>query len=198
MAYTTLVDTDTLGSKLQDPRWIIFDCRFVLTDVEAGRRAYSEGHVPGARYAHLDEDLSSPITPESGRHPLPDAVVLVHKLGRWGVDSTKQVVVYDDSAGAIAARLWWLLRWLGHYDVAVLDGGFPKWEREQRPVTKETPKTTPTVYRGRPNDDLWVGTRFVEDVITHGERLLIDVRSPERFRARSSRLTRLPGTSPAP
>jgi thiosulfate/3-mercaptopyruvate sulfurtransferase len=109
---TTLVDTETLSRHLDDPRWVVVDCRFVLSDPEAGRRAYAAGHIPGARYAHLNEDLSSPVTPVSGRHPLPSPNTLAEKLGRWGVDKNSQVVVYDDSFGAMAARLWWLLRWL--------------------------------------------------------------------------------------
>ncbi|MFQ5935916.1 MAG: sulfurtransferase, partial [Acidiferrobacterales bacterium] len=118
MTFTTLTDAATLAAHLKDPQWVLFDCRFVLTDPEAGQRAYTDGHIPGARYAHLDADLSSAITATSGRHPLPDPEVLAGKLGRWGVDSSKQVVAYDDAAGAIAARLWWLLRWLGHEAVA--------------------------------------------------------------------------------
>jgi len=148
---TTLVDTETLSRHLDDPRWVVVDCRFVLTDPEAGRRAYTAGHIPGARYAHLDEDLSSHIMPTSGRHPLPYPNTLAEKLGRWGIDKTSQVVVYDDSFGAMAARLWWLLRWLGHEAVAVLDAGYPKWVREKRPVTIDLPKDSNdrTLY------DLW-------------------------------------------
>src|SRR3990167_8200519 len=101
---STLVDAETLSRHLDDPRWVVVDCRFVLTDPEAGRRAYAAGHIPGARYAHLNEDLSSPVTPGSGRHPLPYPNMLAEKLGRWGIDKTSQVVVYDDSFCALGGR----------------------------------------------------------------------------------------------
>ena len=107
--FNTLISTTELSNHLNDPNWVIFDCRFTLTDVEAGHRAYQIDHIPGAQYVHLDNDLSSPITAKSGRHPLPDPEELSHKLGQWGVDATKQVIVYDDSFGSIAARMWWLL-----------------------------------------------------------------------------------------
>ena len=110
--YKTLVDCHALALHLHDPEWVVMDCRFSLSDPDAGLRAYQTGHIPGARYAHLNNDLSSPITPTSGRHPLPDPVMLTQRLGQWGIDNHKQVVVYDDSFGGMAARLWWLLRWL--------------------------------------------------------------------------------------
>src|SRR3989344_4614684 len=141
---TTLVDTETLSRHLDDPRWVVVDCRFALTDPEAGRRAYAAGHIPGARYAHLNEDLSSPVTATTGRHPLPSPGLLAEKLGRWGVDKRSQVIVYDDTFGAMAARLWWLLRWFGHEAVAVLDAGYPKWGREKRPGTFRGPATCHT------------------------------------------------------
>jgi thiosulfate/3-mercaptopyruvate sulfurtransferase len=139
MFYTTLVSTDDLAHHLDDPHWIVIDCRFTLTDPAAGRQTYEKGHIPGARYAHLDDDMSAPIGTGTGRHPLPDIEVLAEKLHRWDVGVNKQVVLYDDSFGSIAARLWWLLRWLGHPGVALLDGGYPKWLREKRPVSQEPP-----------------------------------------------------------
>src|SRR5689334_6307874 len=118
--YSTLISATELHRHLHDPQFVIIDCRFDLTNPEAGRAAYNTAHVPGALYAHLDEDLASPITAHSGRHPLPEPRTLAGKLGQWGIDSTKQVVAYDADNGAYAARLWWLLRWLGHAHVAVL------------------------------------------------------------------------------
>ncbi|PJB02815.1 MAG: sulfurtransferase, partial [Hydrogenophilales bacterium CG_4_9_14_3_um_filter_63_34] len=140
MFINTLVTTADLAAHLDDPNWIVFDCRFTLTDPEAGRQAYLKNHIPGARYIHLDEDLSAPVTATTGRHPLPDVKVLAERLCRWGVGINKQVVVYDDSYGAMAVRLWWMLRWLGHPGVALLDGGFPKWRKEQRPLTADLPE----------------------------------------------------------
>ena len=127
----TVVSTEFLSTQLDNASWVVIDCRFTLTDTEAGRRAYATGHISGARYAHLDEDLSSPVTPTSGRHPLPDPAAFCAKLGDWGITPDSQVVVYDDSFGSMAVRLWWLLRGLGHTKVALLDGGLPKWAREK-------------------------------------------------------------------
>ena len=110
--------------------WALFDCRFDLEDAAAGLSAYRQGHIPGACYAHLEEHLSGRPGPHTGRHPLPDSESLADKLGAWGVDKNTQVVVYDDSFGSVASRMWWLLRWLGHEAVALLDGGIQKWQRE--------------------------------------------------------------------
>ena len=137
MQSKTIVSSEQLVQHLQDPNWIVFDCRFTLTNKALGQQAYQTSHIPGARYAHLDDDLSAPVTEKTGRHPLPDAQLLSEKLSRWGVDASKQVVVYDDSFGAMAVKMWWLLRWLGHENVALLDGGLPKWLKEKRPMTAE-------------------------------------------------------------
>lgn len=118
MKFTSLVSAAQLAQHLNDPDWIIFDCRFTLSNPDSGRQAHQTGHIPGARYAHLNDDLSSEVTSHSGRHPLPDAQLLAQKLGKWGVDNSKQVIVYDDSFGSMASRMWWLLRWLGHESVA--------------------------------------------------------------------------------
>ena len=123
MNFTTLISPPDLAAHLDDPAWAIIDCRFVLADPAAGRQHYLAGHVPGACYAHLDEDLSSPIVPgQTGRHPLPAVAHCARTFSQWGIDDQVQVVVYDDASGAFAGRLWWLLRWLGHDAVAVLDG----------------------------------------------------------------------------
>jgi thiosulfate/3-mercaptopyruvate sulfurtransferase len=193
---TTLVDTHTLARHLDDPRWVVVDCRFVLTDPEAGRRAYAAGHIPGARYAHLNEDLSSPVTATSGRHPLPDPATLAAKLGAWGIDGTKQVVVYDDTFGAMASRLWWLLRWLGHEAVAVLDGGLPKWQRENLPITKETPVIAPAKFKPRVNDALWVDATTVERAIGSDGVRLLDARAEERFTGDVETLDKVAGHIP--
>ena len=139
MFSNTLVTTEDLAAHLDDPNWVVLDCRFTLTDPGAGRQAYETAHIPGARYAHLDDDLSAPVSETSGRHPLPDPHALAEKLCQWGVGVNKQVVVYDDSYGAMAVRLWWMMRWLGHPGVALLDGGYPKWLREKRPVNADQP-----------------------------------------------------------
>jgi thiosulfate/3-mercaptopyruvate sulfurtransferase len=127
MTYATLVDARTLAAHASDPDWRIVDCRFDLGNPDAGSAAFQRGHIPGAVYAHLDRDLSGPRTPWSGRHPLPEPEALAATLGELGVDAGVQVVAYDDAGGMYAARLWWLLRWLGHRGVAVLDGGLAAW-----------------------------------------------------------------------
>lgn len=181
MNYDTLIDVATLRAHLDDPQWVIMDCRFSLMDTEAGRRAYQESHIPDARYAHLDEDLSSLVTPATGRHPLPNPGLLAQKLGAWGIGPETQVVAYDDMGGMLAAaRLWWLLRWLGHGAVAVLDGGFPAWRRAGLPLTAEPPTVRTTVFNGRPDDRLWLTTARVQALPP--EHVVLDARAAARFR----------------
>src|SRR5882672_3495294 len=127
MSYTTLVEPAQLAQHLGDPDWVIVDCRFDLAKPEAGRALHRAGHIPGARYAHLNEDLSAPITPRTGRHPLPSPEKFARRLGAWGIGAHTQVVAYDDAGGAIAARLWWMLQWVSHDAVAVLNGGLSAW-----------------------------------------------------------------------
>ena len=185
MTYDTLIDAATLHAHLDAPHWVVVDCRFSLMDAEAGRRAYRESHLPGARYAHLDEDLSSPITPTTGRHPLPNPDRLARRLGEWGIGPGTQIVAYDDMGGMLAAaRLWWLLRWLGHEAVAVLDGGFPAWREAGLPLTAETPMVQATVFNGRPNDRLWLTTAQVQALAAEAEAeaVLLDARAAARFR----------------
>lgn len=193
MNHTTLIDASTLHARLNDPDWVVMDCRFSLADPEAGRRAYRGSHLPGARYAHLDQDLSGPITPATGRHPLPDPEHLAQKLGAWGIDRDKQVVAYDDMGGMLAAaRLWWLLRWLGHTACAVLDGGLPAWRRAGLPLSTEVPTARPTAFTPRPDDRLWMST---EQVLTlPAADVLLDARAAARYRGKWSRSIRSPAT----
>lgn len=195
MKYTTIVEPRELARHLDDPLWVVFDCRFTLTDAQAGRNAYRRAHIPGARYAHLDEDLASEVTANSGRHPLPDPAALAERLGRWGVDETKQVVVYDDSFGAMAGRMWWLLRWLGHDAVALLDGGLPKWMREGGAMSAELPAILPTTFRARPDDTMWVDSGRVEQALQNGG-IIIDARAEERFVGDIEPLDRIAGHIP--
>jgi thiosulfate/3-mercaptopyruvate sulfurtransferase len=180
MKFTTLVSSDQMAQHLHDPQWVVLDCRFALTRPESGRQAYAKAHVPGARYAHLNEDLSGAITPSSGRHPLPDPASLARKLGLWGVDKHKQVVVYDDSFGSMAVRLWWLLRWLGHDAVALLDGGFPSWAKQGRELSAEIPVIRPTEFRPAADDNLWIDSDDMLEALQR-KRVIIDARAEERF-----------------
>ncbi|HNQ04027.1 MAG TPA: sulfurtransferase [Thiobacillaceae bacterium] len=181
MYSTTLVTTADLAQHLDDPGWIVFDCRFTLTDPEGGRRLYEKNHIPGARYVHLDDDLSAPITESTGRHPLPDPQTFADKVCAWGVGVNKQVVVYDDSFGAMAVRLWWMLRWLGHPGVALLDGGFPKWQREQRPLTTALPDVRKANCACLPEPSHIAGMDDVMHACRSGDALLIDARPDRRF-----------------
>ncbi len=198
MNHDTLIDAATLHAHLDDPHWVVVDCRFSLMDTEAGRRAYQESHLPGARYAHLDEDLSSPITPATGRHPLPDPARLARRLGEWGISPGTQVVAYDDMGGMLAAaRLWWLLRWLGHEAVAVLDGGFPAWQRAGLPLTAEAPAVQPMVFHDRPDDRLWLTTARVQVLqALPAEKVLLDARAAARFRGEMEQIDPVAGHIP--
>src|SRR5690349_24187501 len=185
MILTALVTTEILESHLTDPDWVVFDCRHDLMAPERGRSEYAMSHIPGARFLHLDEDLSAPKTGRNGRHPLPDPDVLMEKLGRAGVDARKQVVAYDAQGGMVAARLWWLLRWLGHLPVAVLDGGWNQWVAESRPQTAEIPRHKPARFSGSARNDCWVGTHFVHDHVGDKTTVLIDGRAPDRYRGQN-------------
>ena len=144
--HSTLVETAELAPHLGDPRLVIVDVRHDLADPAFGEAAYVKSHIPGAVFAHVDRDLSAPRSPQSGRHPLPTPEAAARFFARLGIDATKQVVAYDQISGVYASRLWWMLRWLGHDSVAVLDGGFAKWTREGRPVSTDVPQTSPTKF----------------------------------------------------
>ncbi len=142
--FTTLISAQQLAERIADPELRIIDCRFSLADPEAGRSAYSQGHIPGAVYAHLDEDLCAPIIPgQTGRHPLPDKDFMMQKFTNWGIDDSVQVVIYDDAGGVMAGRLWWMLRFMGHRAVAVLDGGWSAWIQAGMPVSGVTASSKP-------------------------------------------------------
>jgi thiosulfate/3-mercaptopyruvate sulfurtransferase len=192
---TTLVDVKTLARHLNDPGWVTVDCRFSLSNPDAGRLAYEAGHIPGARYAHLELDLSSPVTASSGRHPLPDPIRLATRLGAWGIDASKQVVVYDDTFGAMAARLWWLLRWMGHESVALLDGGLPRWQRAGLPITKDLPAIVVAQFVPRMNQTLLANVVDVERAVAEGF-LVMDARAEERFTGEMEPLDRVAGHVP--
>lgn len=196
MPYDTLITPVALADNLDDTAWRIIDCRFALTAPAAGAVEYRQGHIPGAHYAHLDDALSSPITPDSGRHPLPSRAQLVQQFSQWGIDSQTQVVVYDTSHGMIAARLWWLLRWMGHEAVALLDGGLARWQREGYPVTATLPTTAPRRFVAAPPLEAVIESDALLAQLHRPEPLLIDVRAAERFRGEVEPLDRVAGHIP--
>jgi len=174
---TTLVSTAELGA---NPQWRVFDCRHDLANPALGEQQYREAHIPGALFAHLDRDLSALKTGRNGRHPLPDPDDFVKWVGRSGLAPTDQVVCYDAANGAMAARLWWMLRWIGHDQVAVLDGGIAKWRNEGRPVTTELPRFAPLDYPLKLRSELAVDVGTVERSLD--KSLLLDARAPARYR----------------
>lgn len=197
MLYQTLLSSEVLVNQLINPNWIVVDCRFLLNDTEAGRRAYQANHITRAHYAHLDEDLSGPITAKSGRHPLPDPDGLCHTLGTWGITPKSQVVVYDDAGGAMAVRLWWLLRWLGHQHVALLDGGWQRWQELGFPVQQTIPVSLPTTYASTENNQIWLTTAQVQQALEKGKIILIDARTAERFEGKVEPIDPVAGHIPS-
>jgi thiosulfate/3-mercaptopyruvate sulfurtransferase len=179
----TFIDARTLAGRLDDERLRLFDCRFDLAHPDAGRELYALGHLPGARYADLNRDLSSPVTTSSGRHPLPAPETFATTLRGWGVDADSLVVAYDDGNGAYAARLWWLLRWLGHADVCVLDGGFAHWTQLGLAVTTAVPtRAAPGNFVPHADPTMIVDSTEVLAAAESSGRQVLDARSPERFR----------------
>lgn len=181
MAYSTLVSTAVLAEHIHDPNWRVFDCRHDLADTEYGTRAYAKDHLPNALFMHLDRDLSGPKTGSNGRHPLPDKAVFAARLSECGVGPDTQVVAYDNEGSAFASRLWWMLRWLGHENVAVLDGGLAAWRRAKQPLLTEVPSVARAEFPIRPGKE---GLMFLDEVQAHlGDEsvLLVDARPEERF-----------------
>jgi thiosulfate/3-mercaptopyruvate sulfurtransferase len=195
MNHRTLISASELHHFSQ-PDWVIIDCRFSLADSAAGSYAYRHGHIPNARYAHLDNDLSAAITDRTGRHPLPDFKALAKKLGEWGVSNHSQVVVYDDAGGAFAGRLWWLLRALGHDNVAVLDGGIKHWQQSGYELTTALPRIKQVSFRAYLNDNLWLTAGQVENQLARKAITLIDARTPERYRGEQEPIDPVAGHIP--
>jgi thiosulfate/3-mercaptopyruvate sulfurtransferase len=194
--HTTLVPTAVLAGLLADPALRIVDVRHDLGQPERwGEDQYRAAHVPGAVFAHLDRDLSAPKTGRNGRHPLPSPEAAAEFFSRLGIGADTQVIAYDQGSGMFASRLWWMLRWLGHDAVAVLDGGFEKWRREGRPVTAEIrtpPRAVFVPRRVAPT----VGANDILDSLAHDSLTLIDARAPERFRGEAEPLDPVAGHIP--
>jgi thiosulfate/3-mercaptopyruvate sulfurtransferase len=179
--YSTLISTEDLARYIGDPAFAIVDCRHDLADVDAGERAYRKEHLPGAVFMHIDRDLSGIKTGSNGRHPLPEPRALAATLGRAGIDRARQVVAYDQGNGALAARLWWLLHWLGHDAAAVLDGGLERWRSDGRALTDAVPEVRATVFEPTPPSP----TASADEILRHiddGSLLVLDARTPERYR----------------
>ena len=176
--------------------WLVVDCRFDLANPAAGERAYGEGHIPGAIYAHLDRDLSSPITPQSGRHPLPSPQDFAATVSSWGLTPRTQVIAYDADNGMYASRLWWLLRWAGHSAIAVLDGGFKAWTAAGGAISTDVPQRHSSAFQFTPRTDMAVTTAEVADLVQRADWRVLDARAPERFAGKVEPIDRVGGHVP--
>ncbi len=196
MSYTTLIDAKTLAAKGFESGWVIVDVRHQLADAAYGERQYAEWHIAGAVFLHCDRDLSGPMTGQNGRHPLPDPVIFSERLGLSGIGLDTQVVVYDDAEGMFAGRLWWMLRWLGHEKVAVLDGGLKAWVAAGGLLSAQSSSPVPLspypfTSRGRV-----VTEAEILPLIGQADFPVIDARSPDRFRGENETMDPVGGHIP--
>jgi thiosulfate/3-mercaptopyruvate sulfurtransferase len=199
--YTTLIEPAALAAHTDDANWVIVDCRHDLMNLAAGRDAYAAGHLPNALFADMEHELSGEKRDAGGafrgRHPLPEKDAFIDLLRSWGVNDDTQVVAYDAHGGMFAARLWWMLRWVGHEAVAVLDGGVPAWQAAGMPLSTDAPATRP---RGAiASSDALVTTVDVNAVlhnVEHGGRQVVDARAPDRFRGENETIDPVGGHIP--
>ena len=193
-----LIEPTELAARLTAAatRTVVFDCRHDLSRPEWGRQEFAAGHIPGALFAHLDHDLSGPVTPQSGRHPLPERTALATFLGAAGVDADTAVVAYDQDKSAFAARLWWLLRWLGHERVCVLNGGLAAWRAAGLPLESAAAAPVPRTFRVRPAPVQAVTTADLQRELEGGRLLLLDARPADRFAGQNETIDPVAGHVP--
>jgi thiosulfate/3-mercaptopyruvate sulfurtransferase len=200
MAYTTLISVGELTAHLYDPDWAIIDCRFTLGDTERGVQDYLRGHIPGALYAHLDNDLCAPIVAGvTGRHPLPSVEEMAAKFAGWGIDENVQVIAYDDwpQIGlAVSARLWWMLRYLGHEKVAVLDGGWVRWVNEGLPIQTVVEPRKQRMFTPDIHPEFIASSEDVDKFRQTADHLVIDARSVDRYRGENETIDPVAGHIP--
>ena len=195
MCYSTLITPEELLPLLEHEEIVILDCRHNLADLAMGERAYARSHLPGARFFHLDRDLSGPMNGKNGRHPLPDREVMARRFAAAGISNNSQVVAYDQDSGAMATRAWWLLRWLGHDHVAVLDGGLPAWVAAGGPLETAPGVARPAApYPARAEAMPTVQAADLQRQL--GRRPVIDARAAERFRGEVEPLDPVAGHIP--
>ncbi len=196
-SFKYLIGADELRPQLDQPTWRVLDCRFDLMQPAKGREEYGQGHIPGALYANLDQDLAGPVRDSTGRHPLPLTDAFASTLGAWGIDNESQVVVYDHASGAIAARLWWMLKWVGHDRVAVLNGGYAAWQETGYAVSDSAELVTAVKFRPVPDSKLVVSTDELQDSINAGDApLIVDARDSGRFAGRNEPIDSVAGHIP--
>jgi thiosulfate/3-mercaptopyruvate sulfurtransferase len=184
MSFTTLIRPADLMGHLDDPRWLVVDCRFDLADPASGEAAWREAHIPGAAYLHLERDLSGPVSAATGRHPLPAPQAFAATLGRLGLAAATQVVAYDAGPGFFAARLWWMLRWMGHDAAAVLDGGLAAWVASGGALDRSGRARAGVAFEPRLRPELALDAAAVQRELASGALALVDARAAERFAGR--------------
>jgi thiosulfate/3-mercaptopyruvate sulfurtransferase len=198
MPYKLLITALELATHLDDPDWVIIDSRFKLANPGQGRKDYVSAHISGAVYAHLDEDLSGPIVKGvTGRHPMPEVGKITAVFSTLGIDSNVQVVAYDDVGGALAAgRVWWLLRWLGHEQAALLDGGWQAWVNNGFPMKGGKETREPRVFIPHLHNELIVSTEEVEKMCKDPLYRVLDARTAERYRGENETIDPVAGHIP--
>ncbi len=180
-SYTTFIKPEEVVKHLNHPELVIIDCRFDLLNPAWGYQDYLINHIPNAIYADLEKDLSGQVTKNTGRHPLPEPNEFIKMCSKWGIDNTKQVIVYDTTYGSYASRLWWMLNYFGHHQVAILEGGFTAWLAAGFPLSDGLVETQPSIFIGTPNNNLLVTTSSMETLINLPNYVVIDARSEERY-----------------
>jgi thiosulfate/3-mercaptopyruvate sulfurtransferase len=198
--HTTLIQASELAARIDNPNWVIVDCRHDLMNLAAGREGYAVGHLPNAVFADTETELSGAKRGADGvfrgRHPLPERDALIETLRAWGVNDDTQVVAYDAHGGMFAARLWWLLRWVGHPAVAVLDGGMAAWQARGLPLTGELPVKARGTVTARPSLVTTVGVDEVLENIGSAQRTVVDARAADRFRGENETIDPVGGHIP--
>lgn len=196
-SYNYLIRVDELRQQLNEPHWRVVDCRFDLMQPAKGCEEYRQDHIPGAQYANLDQDLAGPVTASTGRHPLPAADAFALTLSAWGIGEDSQVIVYDHASGAIAARLWWMLRWLGHEHVAVLDGGYAAWQKGGYPVSHRDETIVRARFQPLPDAGLIISTdELLASLKAGGGPPIVDARASLRYAGSSEALDPVAGHIP--
>jgi thiosulfate/3-mercaptopyruvate sulfurtransferase len=196
-SYNNLISVDELKHQLNNPSWHVVDCRFDLMKPSKGYAEYQQDHIPGAQYANLNQDLSGLITKATGRHPLPKVETFAKRLSTWGIGNESQVVVYDHASGAIAARLWWMLRWLGHTNVAVLDGGYDAWKKSAYATFGGNEAVVKTSFQALPNSGMIISTDELQKLLISDEApIIVDARDRIRYTGKNEPIDTVAGHIP--
>ena len=195
-SYSTLISTTDLQTIINHPELRLFDCRFNLLDENKGLQDFNSGHIENSQYADLNRQLAGPVLGHTGRHPLPDKAEFENQLQLWGVDESSQIVVYDDACGAIAARLWWLCRWAGLEQTALLDGGLNDWIKRGNALSTAKVSFEKTNFNAYYNDQLWVSTREIEQTKDDSGTLITDARTAMRYNGESEPIDKRAGHVP--